>query len=89
MSLEDALKLIEDSKKFLEPYRIYGKMISDGIAQLDNIEKLVRDGKISEAYTMGCSMCDQIAGYRSFVPKLADNLEIVRRILKTRCQTPG
>ena len=82
MSLEDALKLIDESKKFLEPYKIYGKMITDGIAQLDNLEKLVKEGKIPEAYTMSCSMCNQIAGYRAFVPQLADNLEKVRGILK-------
>jgi hypothetical protein len=82
MSLEDALKLIDESKKFLEPYKVYGKMITDGIAQLDNLEKLVKEGKISEAYTMSCSMCNQIAGYRAFVPQLADSLEKVRAILK-------
>ncbi len=81
MSLEDALKLIDESRKFLEPYKIYGKMIIDGIAQLDNLEKLVREGRVPEAYTMSCSMCNQIAGYRTFVPQLVDNLEKVRVIL--------
>jgi len=83
MSLEDALKLIDESKKFLEPYKIYGKMIMDGIAQLDNLEKLIIDGKIPEALTTSRSMCDQIAGYRAFVPQLAENLEKVRGILKS------
>ena len=82
MSLEDALKLIDESRKFLEPYKIYGKMITGGIAQLDDLEKLVKEGKISEAYTMSWSMCDQVAQYRTFVPPLVDNLEKVRRILK-------
>jgi hypothetical protein len=83
MSLEDALKLIDESKKFLEPYKIYGKMITDGLTQLDNLEELVGDGKIPEAFTMICSMCDQIAGYRAFVPQLAEKLEKVRGILKS------
>jgi len=82
MSLEDALKLIDESRKFLEPYKIYGKMITDGITQLDDLEKLVKEGKISEAYTMSWSMCDQVAQYRTFVPPLVDNLDKVRRILK-------
>lgn len=82
MGTEDALRLIEESKRFLEPYKIYGKMITDGIAQLDNLEKLVRDKTYGDAYKLSCSMCDQISGYRSFVPLLADNLEKVRAILK-------
>jgi hypothetical protein len=82
MSTEDALKLIEESKMFLEPYKIYGKMITDGIAQLDNLEKLVNEKAYGNAYKLTCSMCDQISGYRSFVPPLADNLEKVREILK-------
>jgi hypothetical protein len=85
MSTEDALKLIEESKKFLEPYKIYGKMITDGVAQLDNLETLVKDKAYGEAYKLSCSMCDQISGYRSFVPQLVDNLEKIREILKKAC----
>ncbi len=85
MSLEDSIHLIDESKKFLEPYKIYGKMIIDGLAQLDNLEKLIIDGKIHEALTTSRSMCDQIAGYRAFVPQLADNLEKVMEILKNSC----
>ena len=82
MSIEDALKLINDSKKFLEPYRIYGQMITDGISQLEKLEKLILDKANEEAYKLSCSMCEQIASYRSFVPQLADNLEKIRKILK-------
>ncbi|MGD0803565.1 MAG: hypothetical protein ABSA11_05770 [Candidatus Bathyarchaeia archaeon] len=85
MSLEDVLKLIDESKKFLEPYRIYGQMIMDGIAQLESLEKLVKEEKIPEAYALSCSMCEQITQYRSFVPQLADNMERVREILKSSC----
>ena len=83
MSLVEAIKLIDESRKFLEPYKIYGKMITDGIAQLDVLETLVKEGKIPEAYSKSCSMCEQIVGYRAFVPQLADNLEKVRGILKS------
>jgi hypothetical protein len=82
MSTEDALKLIEESKRFLEPYKVYGKMILDGISQLDNLEVLIRDKAYGDAYRLSCAMCDQISGYRNFVPPLANNLERVREILK-------
>ena len=85
MSTEDALKLIDESKKFLEPYIIYGKMITDGIAQLIKLEKLVKDKAYGDAYKLSCSMCDQISGYRSFVPQLAENLEKLREILEKAC----
>ncbi len=85
MSAEDAVALIADSKKFLEPYKAYGKMITDGIAQLDNLEKLVREGAFPDAYKMSISMCDQISNYRTFVPKLVENLEQIRGILKGLC----
>jgi hypothetical protein len=81
MSAEEVMKLIEDSRKFLEPYRIYGKMISDGIAQLDELEKLIHQRKYEDAFKMSCDMCEQISGYRSFAPHLADNLERVKDIL--------
>ena len=79
---EEALALIEDSKKFLEPYRMYGKMISDGIVQLDGLEKLVREKSYSDAYKTCCGMCEQLSTYRGFVPKLADNLDKIRVILE-------
>ena len=82
MSIEDALKLVEDSKKFLEPYKIYGQMITEGIYQLEKLDKLIHDKAYEEAYKLSCSLCEQIAGYRGFVPQLADNLEKIREILK-------
>ena len=82
MSVEDALKLVEDSKKFLEPYKIYGQMITDGIAQLEKLEKLIQGKAYDDAYRLSCAMCEQITGYRGFVPQLADNLEKIREILK-------
>ena len=56
-------------------------MIADGIAQLDNLEKLVRGNALDEAYKLSVAMCEQVAGYRSFIPQLADNLEKIREIL--------
>lgn len=85
LSVEEALELIADSKKFLEPYKAYGKMITDGVAQLDALEKLVREGAYSDAFKMICGMCDQISAYRGFVPKLAENLEKTREILRGLC----
>ncbi len=85
MSVEDALGLIADSKKFLEPYKAYGKMITDGVAQLDNLEELVRGRSYADAYRIVCGMCDQISTYRGFVPKLAENLEKTREILRGLC----
>lgn len=85
MSVEDALGLIADSKKFLEPYKAYGKMITDGVAQLDKLEELVQGRSYADAYRMVCGMYDQISTYRSFVPKLAENLEKTREILKGLC----
>ncbi len=82
MSAEDAIALIVDSKKFLEPYKAYGKMIVDGIAQLDVLEKLVRGGSYADAYKTSVSMCEQISSYKAFVPKLVENLERIRDILK-------
>ena len=85
LSVEDALGLIADSKKFLEPYKAYGKMITDGVAQLDNLEELVRGRSYADAYRIVCGMCDQISTYRGFVPKLAENLEKTREILRGLC----
>jgi hypothetical protein len=82
LSIEEAVGLIADSKRFLEPYKAYGKMINDGITQLDNLERLVRAGSFSDALNMSSSMCDQITAYRGFVPKLAENLEKITEILK-------
>ena len=82
MSIEDALKMVNDSKKFLEPYKIYGQMITDGISQLEKLHELILNKAYEEAYKLSCSMCEQIAGYRGFVPKLVDNLEKIREILK-------
>ena len=85
MSVEDALGLIADSKKFLEPYKAYGKMITDGVAQLDKLEELVLGRSYADAYKIVCGMCDQISTYRGFVPKLAENLEKTREILRGLC----
>jgi hypothetical protein len=82
MSIEDALKLVDDSKKFLEPYKIYGQMITEGVAQLEKLEKLIQGKTYDDAYKLSIAMCEQITGYRSFVPQLADNLEKIREILK-------
>lgn len=82
MSIEDALQLINDSKLFLEPYKMYGQMITDGIAQLEKLEKLIQGNAYDEAYKLSCTMCEQITGYRSLVPQLADNLDKIREILK-------
>jgi hypothetical protein len=79
---EEVLALIADSKKFLEPYRMYGEMISDGIAQLDGLEKLVREKAYSEAYKSCCAMCEQLSTYRGFVPRLADNLDKIKGLLE-------
>lgn len=85
MSVEDALGLIADSKKFLEPYKAYGKMITDGVAQLDKLKELVLGRSYADAYRIVCGMCDQISTYRGFVPKLAENLEKTREILRGLC----
>jgi hypothetical protein len=82
MSLEDALKLIQESKQFLEPFVAYGQMISDGIAQLDQLKKLVEEKANDEAYRLSCTMCEQISNYRAFVPDLVLKLEKIREILK-------
>jgi hypothetical protein len=81
MSTEDAVKLIAESKQFLEPYKMYGPMITDGISQLDRLETLVREGEITEAYQLIINMCAQISTYRGFVPELASKLDRVRDIL--------
>src|SRR5512137_2439766 len=73
MSIDEALKLIEDSKNFLEPYKMYGKMISDGIAQLDELKRFINEKAYVDAYGMSLDMCEQLAAYRNFVPKLAEN----------------
>lgn len=79
---EEVLALIDDSKKFLEPYKIYGKMISDGIAQLEGLEKLVREKSYGEAYKSCSGMSEQLVTYRGFVPRLADNLDKMKTILE-------
>ena len=82
MSTDEAMKLIDESKKFLEPYKAYGPMINDGIAQLEKLEKLIRDKAYEDAFKLSSAMREQVANYRSFVPQLADNLEKVREILR-------
>ena len=82
MSIDEALTLIEDSKKFLEPYKIYGQMISDGISQLEKLEVLIRDKAYLDAFKLSNAMSEQISGYRSFVPRLADNIDKIKEILR-------
>jgi hypothetical protein len=79
---EEVLALIADSKKFLEPYRMYGKMISDGITQLEGLEKLVHEKAYGDAYKTTCGMIEQLATYRGFVPRLADNLDKMKALLE-------
>ena len=82
MSMEDALKLITESKQFLEPYRAYGPMITEGISQLEKLEKLVNEGKNVEGYNLICSMCEQISPYRGLVAELAVKLDQIKHILR-------
>lgn len=82
MSIEEAFSLIEDSKKFLEPFKVYGQMISDGISQLEKLEGLIRDKAYLDALKLINTMSEQISGYRSFVPRLADNIIKIKEILK-------
>jgi hypothetical protein len=82
MSTDEAMKLIDESKRFLEPYKAYGPMINDGIAQLEKLEKLIRDKAYEDAFKLSSAMREQVANYSSFVPQLADNLEKVREILR-------
>jgi len=84
MSTEDALKLIVESKKFLEPYKIYGSMITKGISELEKLETLVKERSNDEAYRIICNMCEQISTYRSFVPELAVKLDRVKDILSDK-----
>jgi hypothetical protein len=81
MSTDDVMKLIAESKLFLEPYKMYGPMITDGISQLDRLETLVRLGENTEAYQLILNMCAQVSAYRGFVPELASKLDRVRDIL--------
>jgi hypothetical protein len=83
MSIDEALTIIEDSKKFLEPYKVYGQMISDGISQLEKLEVLIRDKAYLDAFKLSNTMSEQISGYRSFVPRLADNIDKIKEILRT------
>jgi len=75
LSVEEAIELIIDSKKFLEPYKMYGQMITDGLAQLDKLEELVRGKSYADAYKMVCRMCEQVSTYRGFVPKFVEGKE--------------
>lgn len=85
MSIEDVLKLITESKQYLEPFSAYGQMISDGIEQLNKLKKLVEEKASDEAYRLSCTMCEQVSGYRAFVPDLVIKLEKIREILKCNC----
>lgn len=82
MSMEDAMKLIAESKQFLEPYRAYGPIITEGITQLEKLEKLVKEGANAEAYSLICSMCEQISPYRGLVAELAVKLDQIKNILR-------
>jgi len=82
MSLDDAKKLIKESKTFLEGYRMYGKMVNDAIIELEKLEKLIEEQKSLEAYKFSCGLCDQIGPYRSMIPDLAKRLDKISEILK-------
>jgi len=85
MSIDDAKKLIKESKTFLEGYRIYGKIVTDAIIQLEKLEKLIEEQNNLEAYKLSRGLCDQIGPYRSMIPDLAPKLDKISEILKGYC----
>jgi hypothetical protein len=82
MSLNDAKILIKESKTFLEGYRMYGKMVTDAIIELEKLEILIEEQKSLHAYKFSCGLCDQIGPYRSMIPDLAKRLDKISEILK-------
>jgi hypothetical protein len=82
MGVEEALSIIEDSKRQLDPLKVFGQVVVDGIAQLDRLDTLIKERSFVEAYKMSSSFSDQISPYRNFIPHLAENLDRIREILR-------
>ncbi len=57
-------------------------MISDGISQLEKLETLIRGKAYLDAFKLSNAMSEQISGYRSFAPRLADNIDKIKEILR-------
>jgi len=81
MSTEEALTLLEDAKRYIEPYRAFGPIVDEGIRNLDEMKVLICGGRLGDAYTLCCSLMDRFGSYRAFVPELATKMDRVKEIL--------
>jgi hypothetical protein len=85
MSLEEALKLITESKQYLEAYKVYGQLVSEAIAVLNKIERLITERAYEEAHKLSSGLCQQISAYKDYVPDLASKLDKITEILGRNC----
>ncbi len=86
MSTDEALTLLEDAKRYIEPYRAFGPMVDEGIRNLDEMKSLISCGKMDDAYKICCSLMDRFGSYRAFVPELAAKMDRVKEILTASVQ---
>jgi len=80
--MSEAKSLIEDCRKSLENYRMYGDAVGEGLKQLDKLDELVSEGKMNEAYTMCVELSGTIAPYRPYIADVADRLDAVKAKLE-------
>lgn len=85
MRNEEILKLVSESKEFLEDYRMYGRMVQEAIDALDRVETLVsnpdKEG-LEEASSIVATLRQRMEPYKDFVPTFAENIERLHSWLK-------
>lgn len=86
MSTNEALTLLGEMKRYIEPYRAFGPIVDEGIKSIDTMASLIREGKPEEAYKLCCSLVDKFGSYRAFVPELAVRMDRLKEIFCTSCQ---
>ncbi len=87
MSTTETLAILEEMKKYIEPYRSFGPVVDEGIKNIDQMSSLIREGKLEEAYGQCCSLLERFGSYRSFVPELAKKMDRLKEILGNQCKT--
>lgn len=89
MRVEEVLRLVSESKSFLEDYRMYGRMVQEAIDALDRVEALVSnpgEGGLKEALSIVATLRQRMEPYKDFVPTFAENIGRLHSWLKDQVE---
>jgi len=82
--MEELKKSIEASKKLLESYRGYGKMVVDAISALEEIDKYIdnpSEEELPRIKEIANEMNSKIGPYKGFVPQVASTIDMILEYL--------